>query len=192
MPLSAPRILPLLCIISMLGTSACDKPDRTEGYRHIGTVVFRRSYAGHENWTESQLDSVSRMDPEYMLSDEQSDHIRHILNIMGIAAGQKLLISEHADILKDTIVIKNRGSETDTAYIEKDTINWRMALCVKNGRTISMLPIEHVSSSFVAYLLPSRTGESSFIAVIQQYYIMNGDNYDVAVYGKADPRHGAK
>lgn len=192
MVLSAPHTFPLLFILLMSGPSACDKPDRTDGYSHIGTAVFRRSYAGHENWTTSQLDSVSRADPEYMSGDAHGDSMLMILNNMSIAAGERLLLGENERHLTDTIVIANQGSEPDTAYIEKDTIDWQMALCFKSLRTTSRLPIEHVSSSFVAYLLPNRTDDQPFIAVLQQYYIMNGDNYEVAVYQKTGSRSSEK
>jgi hypothetical protein len=188
MPLSATHLFPLFSILSMFCTSACDKPDRIEGYRHIGTAAFRRSYAGHENWTESQLDSASRADPEYMSDDAHGDSALMFLRDMGIAQAQHLLLNHNETAMTDTVLIPHQGPGTDTAYIEKDTIDWRMALCIKSRRITHRFPMEDVSGIFVAYLLPSRRSDHPFIAVIQQYYIMNGDNYEVAVYGKTDPR----
>lgn len=192
MPLSAARLFPLLSILSMFCTSACDDPDQLEGYRHIGTAVFRRSYAGHENYTESQRDSAFGADPEYMSSDAHGDSVLMILNDMGIVQAQNLLFNDNETAMTDTVLIPHQGSGMDTAYIEKDTIDWRMALCIKSGRITDRFPIEDVSGIFVAYLLPSRRSDHPFIAVIQQYYIMNGDNYEIAVYGKPDARYGEK
>lgn len=176
----------------MLRIQACRDPDRTDRYAHIGTAIFRRSYAGHENWSESKYDSVSRSNPEYILSDARGDSVLRILNDLGIAEAQELLLGDIANALMDTIMIPNHGTGTDTVFIEKDTINWQLAIRITNGTMTHRLLFEDASSLFVAYLVPSRKGDHPFIAVLQQYYIMNGDNYEVAVYGKADPRYGEK
>ena len=181
-----------MSILLILGHTACDTAAQSDGYMHIGTGVFRRSYAGHENWTERQLDSASRADPLYITTSGHGDTVLRILNAMGVAEDHRLLLDANERDMRDTLVIASGGSESETAYIEKDTIDWQMTLCIKSRRTTYRFPIEEVSSSFVAYLLPDRDGDHPFIAVLQYYYIMNGDNYEVAVYGKPDPRYGDK
>jgi|LakMenE01Jun11ns_1017448.scaffolds.fasta_scaffold9945017_2 hypothetical protein len=186
--MSTPGIFPLLSILAMLGASSCDKPAHPDSYRYLGTALFRRSYAGHEKWTESQFDSVSRSNPEYIQSDARGDSALQILNDMGIVQAQELLLGDIDGTLMDTIIVAYEGSRADTVFIDKDTINWQMTIRVNDGTKTHRFPFEDVSSLFVAYLVPSRKGDHPFIAVLQQYYIMNGDNYEVAVYGKPDPR----
>ena len=177
----------------MLGTSACDKPDRTEGYRHIGTVVFRRSYAGHENWSQSKLDSVEASHPVQIPWSEASDeHILRILHDMGLADEDALIIGESDRDLRDTVIIEHAAAASDTAFIEKDTIDWQLALRINNGTVSQRLPFDDASNIFVAYLAPPHTGKHPYLVVVQSYYIMNGDNYEVAVYGKAEPGDGEK
>lgn len=192
MPLSASRSVHLISALLILGLSACEKAVTSDGYKHFGSVVFRRSYAGHENWTESQLDSAHRAAPEYMTNHAQGDTVLRILQAMGIVENERLLIEEDEGAPLDTIVIGARWSDPDAAYIEKDTINWKMALCIKGGRTTDRFVIESVGSSFFAELMPSRTSDQPFVAILQQYYIMNGDNFQVDAYGKTGPRYGEK
>lgn len=191
--ITAADIITASYLLSLLFLSGCDTTNGDQHYERIGEVTFRRSFAGHENWTPSELDSVQRSNPTTTTDPGASGSPAFdVLRSMGLTSGEALLLDSTGQDLRDTIMVPNHGSGMDTVYIEKDTITWQMAIRINSGSTTDRIPIEKVSSSFVAYLVPSRRGDQPFIAVLQQYYIMNGDNFEVAVYGKQDARYGEK
>src|SRR5690349_7434819 len=100
------RSIILLLISSGFFLFACRQSVRTRHYKHVGLVTFRRTYAGHENMSQAELDSVIRSNPSYLIeSNSAAANVLAILNKLGIGDRELLYVDKIARDLKDTLVI---------------------------------------------------------------------------------------
>src|SRR5690349_21535074 len=102
-------ILLFFCNILMPG---CAEGNKERHYKYVGQVSFRRSYAGHESWSEAELDSVEKSNPAYLFSgDSSANEILANLNRLGVGNKDELFLDKIAPDLKDSITIVNHYSD---------------------------------------------------------------------------------
>lgn len=161
--------------------SGCNQSNKSK-LNYVGKAAFRRSYAGHEHWSEAKFDSVKKSNPTLMsMGDTTEQKALNILTEMGFAGKDELFISKVESILKDTIVITNKKGSMDTAYINFNLKEVKASLYLQTLNSIDSIPIDYTEYSrrlFQKKLEPDQT----FILYLNQYYIMNGDNYEISLY----------
>jgi hypothetical protein len=179
------RLIIILLLFSNFFIYGCTEPDSKRHYKNVGKVGFRRSYGEHESWSEAELDSVEKSNPFYMdNSDSSAGKVLTILNRLGIGNKDELFLDKIARDLKDTTTIVNHSADIDTIYISYDMAHTKASIQIRNARTIDSIPIEEVPFSHTFSLVRFKIKSNPFIVFVNQYYIMNGDNYEVSVYEK--------
>lgn len=163
----------------------CKSEDIGQHYHYIGQVSFRRTYAGLENLSDVELDSVEKTNPSFMYPTHTSeDTMLEILTKLGVVDKNDLLLDKISLRLRDTILISDKNLQSDTAFINynKNKEAGTASIQIKNGKYVYSIPIkdEVFSHTFSLFKL-NDTGKTLF-AFINQYYIMNGDNYEVSIY----------
>jgi hypothetical protein len=179
------HILVFLIICDLL--LGCKSENIKLGYHYIGHVSFRRTYAGLENLSDAQIDSVEKTNPSFMFPTHTSeDTMLAILTRLGMADKNELLLDKITSSLKDTIYIPTSNSQADTIYIKYHETRERgtATIQIQNGKAVDSIPIkdEVFSHTFSLFKLSDNT--KPLFAFINQYYIMNGDNYEVSLYQK--------
>jgi hypothetical protein len=174
----------LLSCVLLLG---CKSQGIKQHYQHIGQVSFRRTYAGLENLSDAELDSVEKTNPSFMYPTRTSeDTMLTILTSLGVAVKDDLLLDKITSRLKDTIYISTTNLQIDTVYIgysqTKET--GTATIQVKNGKNVDSIPIKDEVFSHTFSLFELNDNKKPLFAFINQYYIMNGDNYEVSLYEK--------
>jgi hypothetical protein len=179
------RFIILLLIFSYIFIPGCTESAKERHYKYVGQASFRRSYAGHENWSEAQLDSAEKSNPFYLFSsDSSANHVLAILNRLGIGNKDELLLNKIEQDLKDTITIVNNHADFDTICITYDIPHTRSSIQIKNKQSIDSIPIKDEAFSHTFNLVRLKDNSNPFIVFVNQYYIMNGDNYEISVYEK--------
>ncbi len=175
-------------MLSLLVLSGCEAPTSELRYEEIGTVTFRRSFAGHENWTGSELDSAQKSNPTTMTDPGASDSPAFsALQEMGLTAGEELLLDSTGQDLGDTIILHDQGRGADTVLLEHVTGRARTWVRIRNGGVVDQDTVEWINGVSGPLLLEPPISTHPYFALVQYYYIMNGDNYEVSVYRKVDP-----
>lgn len=177
------HILAFLLVYGLL--PGCKSEDIGQHYHYIGQVSFRRTYAGLENLSDVELDSVEKANPSFMYPTHTSeDTMLEILTKLGVVDKNDLLLDKISLRLSDTILISDKNLQSDTAFINynKNKEVGTASIQIKNGKYFDSIPIkdEVFSHTFSLFKL-NDTGKTLF-AFINQYYIMNGDNYEVSIY----------
>jgi len=156
-------------------------------YQYAGEVVFRRSYVAHENLPDAEVDSLEKSNPFFMFPTHTAeDTMLIILAKLGVADKNYLLLDKIAPELKDTIFLSLTDNPVDTICINYK-INKEAgtaSIQIKNGPAIDSIPIKDEAFSHSFSLLRLNDPAKKMFAVINQYYIMNGDNYEVSIYEK--------
>lgn len=161
------------------------KSESVKHYDYIGQVSFRRTYAGLENLSDDKLDSVEKTNPSFMFPTHTSeDTMLNILIKLGIANKNEMLLDRITPFLKDTIFLTNRNFKTDTVFIKYDTAKAKASIYIKTIQTTDIIPIKDESFSHTFSLVQIKERSNPYIVFINQYYIMNGDNYEVSLYEK--------
>lgn len=163
----------------------CTEGNKERHYKYVGQVSFRRSYAGHENWSEAELDSVEKSNPAYLFtSDSSTNKMLAILNRLGVSNNDELFLDKIAPDLKDSIIIVTHNSDIDSVCISYDMTHTKASIQIKNRQSIDSIPIKDESFSHTFNLIRLSVPSNPFILFVSQYYIINGDNYEVSIYEK--------
>lgn len=179
------RSIILLFIFSYIFLPGCTESAKERHYKYVGQASFRRSYAGHENWSEVQVDSAKKSNPFCMSHyDSSANHVLAILNRLGVGNKDELLLNKIEQDLKDTITIINHHSDIDTIFITYNMTHTRASIQIKNKQSIDSIPIKDESFSHTFNLVRLKDNSNPYIVFVNQYYIMNGDNYEISVYKK--------
>jgi hypothetical protein len=177
------RFIIKLLVFSNFFIYGCTESESERHYKYVGQVGFRRSYGGHENWSEAELDSVEKSNPSYMVSsDSLAGKVLAILSRLGIGNNQELFLDKIAKDLKDTITFINHSADIDTIYISYDIAHMRASIQIRNAQIKDSLPIKDEPFSHTFSLVRFQSNSNPYVVFVNQYYIMNGDNYEVSIY----------
>jgi hypothetical protein len=178
------RLFLILLFISEFYLLGCTLSNSKRYLTYIGQVEFRRSYAGHEKWSEAELDSVEKSNPYYLNAyDSSSRKIIDILTRLEIADSEQLFLDKIDQNLKDTVVLATNDYGNDTAFIKYDTSRTlRTSIILRNKKLLDSVPIERGDLPDGFSLINLKGKSNRFLIFFHQYYIMNGYNYEISVY----------
>ncbi len=174
----------LLFFIFYFIAFACNT-EKGSDYKYIGKVAFRRSYAGHQYWPDAVYDSLQNLNPSYMFdSSIKGVNVFDSIINLGIANKEKLMLNGINLHLQDTIITGRKDLYPDTVYIYYDTLYSKASIKIKNGKSLKNLPIMDDPLGHIFNLVDQKESSIPRIILIDQYYIMNGDNFEVSLYTK--------
>lgn len=181
----ARHVLVFLLVCQLL--HGCISEGSKQQYKYLGEVSFRRTYAVSDNVSDAVMDSIGKSNPTFMnpASKEQVAMLS-VLTKFQMADKSKLLLDRISQNLKDTIYFAGNSSQTDTVYIQYSNNKeiGTAAIKIKNRAFIDSFPIKDEVFSHTFSLLKLNDTSGKLFAFIDQYYIMNGDNYEVSIYEK--------
>jgi len=163
--------------IILLSLFACTKVDKIAIVK-IGDISFRRSYANHENMTKMQNDSIELLNPE--LINSSNLQLNSNLEKLGIVKNKRLELNN----LKwnfSQITSKDLDSNFKFCRVYYDDKKACQVLEVKvNKGNLSFDLANENPVQF--YSVDILKGGYKEIVVKEDYYIMNGDNYDLQIF----------
>lgn len=167
-----------LLIISVAAFFFSCKNDNLKIYP-VADFTFRRSYAGHGNWSDKKLDSVEQLRPELINSNDDSFRIQKLLE------EKKILVDGSLDEKTLNFQCSDLANSIDTAYqickVFYDSKLNTQVLEVKNGKRRirynlnNRNPVEYKAIDLIK-------GGQKEIIILERYYIMNGDNFGLQVF----------
>jgi len=150
------------------------------GLQEIETLSFRRSYAGHENLSNKELDELYKSNPGLETFDSSSKTFKKLnqLNLINIDG---LVLSKFEDKkLRKAYLDDSREVEITCTY---DSLNMsKIDLVVKNETRRDFKSLDFNGDHIIGIILKDIDDDNvEEILVLTNYYIMNGDNYILTI-----------
>lgn len=178
-------ILAALC----LAIAGCSEPD-PPSMEKVAEYVFRRSYAGHEELSDSAVALMHSAMPELIMERISDVTVTHRLTQLGIIKADSLQLNAQDDL--DQLVFDYFDprvftlDEAKFCQIYWDTTNKQLTLGVKANGTILLHLIESDGIGLQYGHIDLIPGGFEEIIVFNPYYVMNGDNFELNVFEVKD------
>jgi hypothetical protein len=146
----------------------------------IASLSFRRSYAGHENLSDKELDKLYKSNPTLETYDSKLDLVKR-LNENKILLNSELVLSqfENKTIVKDYLdtnkkitIVCNYDTEDSSIInlnVTKDIQSIFKSLDFKGDHILGII-LKDINDDGIKEIL-----------IVTNYYIMNGDNFVVTI-----------
>jgi hypothetical protein len=169
--------LPLIFFPSVFFLASCQNGHSSLSIMAIDSAGFRRSYAGHEKWTEEEEQKRTNCNPQ--LLENISPVLYNKLNGAGVMKSDSLLLPFFKS--RGSFIIGNgRNQLTADAGFQNNYSEF--LITVHNGSESACVAVKTETHRFefgVADVVPGGYPE---ILLLENGYIMNGDNYFVRIY----------
>ena len=153
---------------------------KIKGINEIESLSFRRTYVGHENLTNKELDELYKSNPNLETYDKNSEIVKK-LNEHKLLKNSELILSsfdgkkfknEYLDFNKKTKITYVYDSE----YLSKITFK----VTKDNKEDIKTLDFkgDHILGIILKDIDNNGIKE---ILILTNYYIMNGDNFVITI-----------
>lgn len=148
----------------------------------ISELGFRRSYAGHEEWSDEYMDSVMRSNPDFMNSDDTL-YIGN-LKALGLVKDNQLLLNKFNGVKKTPIYLSDNNSHKvsiDVDYLDENSC-FGIIVRDKDSKASAPLLDENMFGNTQIDTIDLIPGGFKEILVLENYYIMNGDDYFISIF----------
>lgn len=143
----------------------------------IENLSFRRSYAGHENLTDKQLDSLYETNP-IPLSKIKPNFLKQ-LNKNKILNKGGLVVECFKDSLDKKML--NRKIEINYSYDFKQSNSINILIKKDNKKIEKHIDFDDTHFIGVKYVdLDNDNIEE--ILILENFYVMNGDNFELLIF----------
>lgn len=176
-------LLVLLVIYAFLNCQNKRRINNKIKLTQIGNIVFRRSYAGHLNWSDKKLDSVKKENPEFdvLLLDSLKDLIPNLEKV-GLIQNGKLQLQKYYSGIEDTInLVINGGNEAVIYKKYNEKLN-SYTLQVLSENEISEVVLNSTGHNINLSQLDIFDDTYKEIFILNSFYFMNGDMYNLTIY----------
>lgn len=148
--------------------------------QEIASLSFRRSYVGHENLSDKELDKLYKSNPTLETYDSKLDLVKR-LNEKKLLLNSELILSqfENKTIVKDYLdtnkkitIVCNYDTEDSSIInlnVTKDTQSIFKSLDFKGDHILRII-LKDINDDGIKEIL-----------IVTNYYIMNGDNFVVTI-----------
>lgn len=148
--------------------------------QEIASLSFRRSYVGHENLSDKELDKLYKSNPTLETYDSKLDLVKR-LNEKKLLLNSELILSqfENKTIVKDYLdtnkkitIVCNYDTEDSSIInlnVTKDTQSIFKSLDFKGDHILGII-LKDINDDGIKEIL-----------IVTNYYIMNGDNFVVTI-----------
>jgi hypothetical protein len=161
----------------------------TLSVHHIGELRFRRSYAAgmSEDLTGKELQRMMKAPPAlYDDYDEETRNLGTIIEKFEFVKEGELLIEKFKYVTSPVAMLKDQVGKTVVAALKYDYIAGRpvFRLAVANTMHSATLKVDYLDGmrGLKYQLLNIIPGGYPEIVLLNEYYIMNGDNFDLFVF----------
>lgn len=185
-------ILKRLCFASITFTFfSCSRADKIS-ITKVGELNFRRSYASFMNSFEKPndttyvnyvLDSLEKEKPTILSPlNELQKKLKSTLTKAGLVKGDSLLLDKvYAITSTDTIRLKSETGNDFKITTGFDTILLKQMLFIIGKDKYEKIDLE-ASNPVTLHIMNLFNGAYQDIIILSEWYIMNGDMYDISVY----------
>ena len=143
----------------------------------IENLSFRRSYAGHENLTDKQLDSLYETNP-IPLSKIKPNLLKQ-LNKNKILNKEGLVVECFKDSLDKKML--NRKIEINYSYDFK--ISNSINILIKKDNNKIKKHIDFDDTHFIGIKYVDLDNDNiEEILILENFYVMNGDNFELLIF----------
>lgn len=145
----------------------------------ICTLNFRRTYAGHENLSEKQLDKLYKENPRLLTNDNPT--ILTKLNQLNLLENNDLICSmfENRNFTKEYL---DNGQKLEVILKNETTTSGQIHLTAKKSNETATKTIDLEGARLIGAVLKDIDNDNvKEILMLSNYYVMNGDNYDLRI-----------
>lgn len=168
------------------------KPAPQLSVTQIGELRFRKSYAGHQDMTDKQFRKLEKSNPKYYYGSEPDSISLDRFRALGYLNKNYELLTKKIDSFKIFNV-----ERPDTTFNLADNLNNKISCQIKKADSPFMYDLVvadnvqrtlfKVNYKFILPGLRFRTadiapGGLEEVILLDEYYIINGDNYDFFIY----------
>jgi capsule polysaccharide export protein KpsE/RkpR len=148
--------------------------------QEIASLSFRRSYVGHENLSDKELDKLYKSNPTLETYDSKLDLVKRLnekkllLNSELILSQfkNKIIVKDYLDTNKKITIVCNYDTEDSSIInlnVTKDTQSIFKSLDFKGDHILGII-LKDIDDDGIKEIL-----------IVTNYYIMNGDNFVVTI-----------
>jgi hypothetical protein len=149
--------------------------------KQVGKLRFRRSYAGHEQLTDREVEKMRKARPT--LYNNFDKDLRDKMESYGFINENELLLTKFKYDTAAVVEIKDQAGHIIKARFQNDPADFaRYTLIVTQSTRIAAIRISDYVQELKYRLLDIITGGYPEIVLLNEYYIMNGDNFDLLVF----------
>uniref|UniRef100_UPI00404A56A8 hypothetical protein n=2 Tax=Flavobacterium sp. TaxID=239 RepID=UPI00404A56A8 len=182
------KTLILTLFISLLFSCKTDrkveamKSNQVARLEMIANFSFRKSYANHENLTGKELDSLMNTKPLLLPNFDKKNELLLNLNKLNLITDNFLneLLFENEMSSRESFldINKNILFSYRSKLAESNTI----ILNIKRNKIIIEKEIDFGAKNFGGILLEDLDDDGTKeILILENYYIMNGENFDLSI-----------
>ncbi len=156
------------------------KIEKTDRIEEIESISFRRTYAGHENLSDKELEKLYKSNPTLETLNENSPIVKELNNLNLLQnADLNLLKFETKKLRKEYLDNKNKiviECKYDSLYLSK------VDFLIKNGERNYTKTLDFNGDHIIGIILQDIDNDNvKEILILTNFYIMNGDNFILTI-----------
>lgn len=149
------------------------------GIQELTRLSFRRTYVGHENLSDKELEKLHTSNPSPLVY-EDSKIIRK-LNQLKLLENDNLILSKFENIRLKKEYLDNEKKIEITCKYDSLSIS-KIEISVKYKAQKSTKTLDFKGDHIIGILLKDIDHDHrKEILIVTNYYIMNGDNFDLRI-----------
>ena len=178
------QLLFRLTVVFGLFCANCVQADRGSKVKVIGTVGFRRSYAWYPGKDMHVYESEKKATPTLMkMFDSLEQKALDVLIKFEYSSTSEFFFDKIDTLLKDTVFTYNQiVAAEDTVFVNFDDRHQKAYLKIKGIGINDSVAVRWAMSRPCLYSASFKSDAYPYILYLNQYYIMNGDNYEITVF----------
>ena len=156
------------------------KIEKTDRIEEIESISFRRTYAGHENLSDKELEKLYKSNPTLETLNENSPIVKELNNLNLLQnADLNLLKFETKKLRKEYLDNKNKiviECKYDSLYLSK------VDFLIKNGERNYTKTLDFNGDHIIGIILQDIDNDNvKEILILTNFYNMNGDNFILTI-----------
>lgn len=173
-----------LIILTSFSFLSCVKSDCDQIItNNLGVIQFRRSYANHLHMSDSAFDSLVKSNPEFdNFLNGAKPELHQYLEKFGFSFKNKLLINKLDTLLHDTLLISKTNGAKYSLFPTLDIKTKKTFLTILGKNCQDSIYLDQTPSPPRFRFINFEPENKKFILVYWQYYFMNGDMFDIALF----------
>lgn len=151
-----------------------------KGLRVVDTLSFRRSYVGHENMTNKEVEELHQSNPTLETYDSTSVLVKK-LNAKGLLKKNEFLIQKiEGKTITNDFLDKDHSIKL-TIQSDKEALS-KIYLNINHDKANYTKTLDFEGDHILGILLEDLNDDGvKEILILTNFYIMNGDNYILTI-----------
>lgn len=151
-------------------------PKINSGIKEIESISFRRTYVGHENLSDKDLEELYKSNPSLETYNSDSKIIKKLNQINLLKNADLLLLKFEDKKLKREYLDINKNIEITCKYDSSNAAKIELSIELKNKKATKT--IDFKGNHIIGILLKDIDDDNiKEVLILTNYYIMNGDNF---------------